>query len=104
MEKEVLELVARFRKLDTTSISDAMDKLGIQGGLLGIKAVNRGNGYVSYYSDDYTNAPKIKLHFAMATETGYFDASRHNNDDWVRLLANAKSDIFDILTLSLIHI
>ena len=70
----------------------------LQNGPNVIKAVNRGNGYVSYYSDDYTNAPKIKLHFAMATETGYFDASRHNNDDWVRLLANAKSDIFDILT------
>ena len=34
----------------------------------------------------------------MATETGYFDAARHNDDDYKRLLANAKSDIFDILT------
>lgn len=63
-----------------------------------ITAENRGNGYVSYYSDDYANAPTIRLHFAMATETGYFDAARHNNDDWVRLLAGAKSDIFDVLT------
>ena len=63
-----------------------------------ITATNRGNGYVSYYSDDFANAPKVKLHFAFAVETGYFDAARHTNDDWVRLLANAKSDIFDVLT------
>ena len=32
----------------------------LQNGPNVIKAVNRGNGYVSYYSDDYTNAPKIR--------------------------------------------
>ncbi len=34
--------IERLRKLDTTSVSDAMDKLGIPCGLLGIKPVNRG--------------------------------------------------------------
>ena len=63
-----------------------------------ITAGNRGNGYVSYYNDNFSAAPKVKLHFAMATETGYFDAARHNDDDYKRLLANAKSDIFDILS------
>lgn len=71
---------------------------GLTNGANIITATNRGNGYVSYYSDDYQNAPKVKLHFAMATETGYFDASRHKNADWVRLLKNAKSDIMDVLT------
>ena len=63
-----------------------------------ITAANRGNGYLSYYANDYEQAPQIRLHFAMATETGYFDAQRHNDDDWQRLLANAKSDIFDVLS------
>lgn len=63
-----------------------------------ITAENRGNGYVSYYSNDYANAPTIRLHFAMAAETGYFDAARHNGEDWVRLLSAAKSDIFDVIT------
>ncbi len=71
---------------------------GLTNGANIITATNRGNGYVNYYSDDYENAPKIKLHFAMATETGYYDAARHKNADWKRLLANAKSDIFDVLT------
>lgn len=64
-----------------------------------ITAANRGNAYVAYYSTDYKNAPTIKLHFAMAKENGYFDLGRGDTDaDWVSLLANAKSDIIDIVT------
>jgi len=63
-----------------------------------ITASNRGNGYVSYFSDDYTNAPTIKLHFALATESGYFDPRKHTNAQYKEWLANAKSDIFDFYT------
>ncbi len=63
-----------------------------------IKALNRGNGYVSYFNDNFESAPQVKLHFAMATETGYFDAARHTDADYQRFLANAKSDIFDIVS------
>lgn len=40
MEKK--ELIESIKKMDTASISDAMDKLGIQAGLLGIQAVCEG--------------------------------------------------------------
>lgn len=40
LSKEVLD---GFRELDTTSVSDALDRLGITGGLLGIKAVLPGS-------------------------------------------------------------
>lgn len=63
-----------------------------------ITAANRGNGYVSYFSNTPDEAPQVKLHFAMSTENGYFDASRHTNADYQQMLANAKSDILDILT------
>lgn len=63
-----------------------------------ITANNRGNAYVSYYSDDYENAPTVKLHFAMATENGYFDMEKHTNSDWQRILSNVSSDILDIIT------
>lgn len=36
------EMVERFSKLDTTCVSDAMDKLGVPCGLHGVKAVNAG--------------------------------------------------------------
>lgn len=64
-----------------------------------IEAKNRGNGYISYYTDNYRNAPKVKMHFVKAQENGYFDTSRgDDNEDWKELLANAKSDIVDIIT------
>lgn len=40
---EQKELIAAIKKMDTASISDAMDKLGIPCGLLGIQAVVGGN-------------------------------------------------------------
>ena len=62
-----------------------------------IMPANRGNGYVSYYSDDFASLPNVRIHFALATENGYFDAQRGDtNEDWVNLLANATSDIIDI--------
>lgn len=60
---------------------------------------NRGNGYVDYYTDDYATAPNIKVHFAMADVTGYFDLERGDtNEDWQNLLANSCSDIIDLRT------
>lgn len=62
-----------------------------------IMPTNRGNGYISYYSDNFASLPKVKIHFAMADENGYFDLQRGDtNEDWQNLLANAKSDIIDI--------
>jgi len=40
LSKEILD---GFKELDTTSVSDALDRLGISGGLLGIKAVLSGS-------------------------------------------------------------
>ena len=38
-------LVDGFRALDTTSVSDALDRLGITGGLLGIRPVVEGMAF-----------------------------------------------------------
>lgn len=66
-----------------------------------------GNVYVNYYSDNYKNAPNIKLHFVYGQQNGYFKydpaypndpAKSDNNEKWKKLLANAKSDVLDIVT------
>lgn len=60
---------------------------------------NRGNGYVSYYTDDFASAPNVKIHFALADVNGYFDLERGDtNEQWQELLANACSDIIDMRT------
>ncbi len=64
-----------------------------------ITASNRGNGYISYYTDKYATASPVRIHFAMARENGYFDLQRGDtNEDWKKMLANATSDIIDIRT------
>ena len=64
-----------------------------------IVAKNRGNSYVSYYTDDFKNAPNVRLHFAMGKVNGYFDFERGDtNEDWQKMLANACSDIMDMRT------
>lgn len=74
----------------------------LRNGLNVINVKNFGNGYVSYYTDDYANAPKIKLHFALSKVNGYFDQERGDtNEDWVNLLANACSNIIDMRTKNL---
>ncbi len=68
-------------------------------GLNVINARNRGNGYISYYTPNYATAPNVKIHFALATETGYFNPDKgHTNEDWKYILANAQSDILDVYT------
>ena len=42
MQENLKEIIKRFRMLDTTCVSDAMDRLGLPGGLLGIKPVHMG--------------------------------------------------------------
>lgn len=64
-----------------------------------ITPTTTGNGYINYYSDNYDSAPDVKIHFAMADVTGYFDSGRGDtNDDWATLLENACSDIIDVRT------
>lgn len=71
----------------------------LRNGVNVINPLNRGNGYVSYYTDNYKTAPSVKMHFALATENGYFDLERGDtNEDWIKLLKNAKSDIIDLRT------
>ncbi|MEG1729105.1 MAG: M60 family metallopeptidase [Bacteroidaceae bacterium] len=71
----------------------------LKNGVNVITTTNRGNGYISYYTSSFATAPKIKIHFAMAKENGYFDMERGDtNKDWVELLKNACSDIIDVRT------
>lgn len=41
-KKIPVEIIKQYKELDTPSVTDAMDRLGLTGGLLGIRAVVRG--------------------------------------------------------------
>lgn len=48
-----------------------------------------GLGYVDYRSDTPETEKPINVHFVNSQVHGYFDITKHNNHDWVRLLDNA---------------
>jgi regulator of RNase E activity RraA len=54
-------IVASFSKLDTPCVSDAMDRLGIKGGLLGIKSVVPGSSFCgSAFTVHYTPCGEVR--------------------------------------------
>ena len=57
----------------------------------------QGLAYVSYYTGNYQSAQNIKVHIASGKVNGYFDATRHNNEDGKRLLDGAVAPILDLL-------
>ncbi len=56
----------------------------------------KGNGYINYYTSNYSTAEKIKIHIASGQVNGYFDVTRHSEEDGKKLLDNAVSEIMDI--------
>ena len=56
----------------------------------------QGNGYLNYYTPNYESVEKVKIHIASGSVNGYFDLSRHSNEDGKALLDHAVSEIMDI--------
>jgi hypothetical protein len=70
-------------------------KIALHEGVNVIQVKKGGNVYVSYFDDDAEHAPKVTVHFPTGQVNGFFDASKHNNEDWDRLLDQAVSSIMD---------
>jgi hypothetical protein len=64
-------------------------------GLNVINVEKASNVYVSYFDDEPAEAPEVCVHFPTGKVNGFFDASKHSNDDWNRLLDNAVGPIMD---------
>jgi hypothetical protein len=59
------------------------------------RAERAGNAYVSYFDDHAEEAKPITVHFPTGQVNGYFDLSKNDNEDWVRLLDQAAGPIMD---------
>ena len=57
-------------------------------GLNYIKAATEGNVFVSYYTENYMTAPKVRVHFINAPRQGYWDSRTMTNSDWKWIMAN----------------
>ncbi len=70
-------------------------EIGLKAGPNVIDVKKAGNVYVSYFDDHADKAPKVPVHFPTGKVNGFFDVSKHTNEDWNRLLDNAVSPILD---------
>lgn len=92
-----VKLIVKNFGQPTTSGEQSESLFPLTNGINIVTPTHRGNGYINYFTDSYQSAPKVKIHFAMANENGYFDVERgDDNTKWQQLLANAQSDILDM--------
>lgn len=64
-------------------------------GLNIIQVAKPGLAYLSYFDDHAGDAPEITVHFPTGRVNGYFDAAKHTNADWDRLLDAAVNPVMD---------
>lgn len=63
-----------------------------------ITPTNSGNGYIQYYSDTRKQGnDNVKIHIMGGLVNGYFDSSKHTNDDWIKLVNRSGSSVLDIM-------
>ncbi len=81
----------------------------LKNGINKIKAANRGQSYLSYYTTNWATAPKVKVHFAFGKVTGYYDLEKYKqsdgtydlataNSEFTRLIGAAKEPMFDVIS------
>ena len=70
-------------------------KFALKEGVNVIKVAKSSNAYVSYFDDNAETAPSVSVHFPTGKVNGFFDASKHTDADWNRLLDHAVSPIMD---------
>ena len=102
--KELALLVPHWMRKPPEGIEPTKDPAGwglhrqtiaLHTGVNVIRVERGGNVYVSYFDDDPENAPRVAVHFPTGKVNGFFDAARHTNADWDRLLDGAVSPIMD---------
>ncbi len=84
-------------KIRNWYLSEAGSSYTLRNGLNFITALSEGNVFVNYYTDDFEQAPNVKIHFINAPVQGYWDQATMTNEDWVKMLAGRSADDHTIL-------
>lgn len=62
-----------------------------------INIENKGNSYISYFSDDKVSKNKIQVHILGGQVNGVFELGKDDNKRWADLLDHATSPVLDIV-------
>ena len=58
---------------------------------------DKGLVYVMYHTNDYATAEPVRIHLASGMVNGYFDVTKHNREDWNKLINAATDTYFDVV-------
>ena len=79
-------------KIKNWLINEHSSACSLKNGLNVITAQTEGNVFVNYYTDDFENAPNVKIHFVNAPVQGYWDQETMTNADWKAMLKGRAYD------------
>ena len=79
-------------KMKNWLLDEQSSSYNLRNGLNYITALTEGNLFVDYYTDNYKNAPKVKMHFINAPVRGYWDQETMTADDWTEILNNLSEE------------
>lgn len=88
-------------KIKNWYLNESSSSYSLRNGFNYITATSEGNVFVDYYTDNYENASKVKVHFINAPVQGYWDQETMTNADWTEMLkGRSSSDNSIIITRS----
>ncbi|MBR4998075.1 MAG: M60 family metallopeptidase, partial [Bacteroidaceae bacterium] len=78
-------------------LNESSSSYSLRNGVNYITATSEGNVFVDYFTDNFENAPNVKVHFVNAPVQGYWDQETMTNADWVELLKGRSSSDHSII-------
>ena len=84
-------------KIKNWYVHEDVSSYSLRNGLNYISAASEGNVFVDYYTDEFEEAPNVKIHFINASVQGYWDQETMTNDDWIELLKGRSANDNTIL-------
>ncbi len=84
-------------KIKNWYLNENSTSCSLRNGLNYVKADCEGNVFVNYYTDDFENAPNVKVHFINAPVQGYWDQETMSNQDWKEMLKGRSTDDHSII-------
>lgn len=68
----------------------------LEPGINKIRISDGGLAYINYFTTNWRQAQRIKIHIPSGTVNGYFDKERHTSADWMKILNNASYGCLDM--------
>ncbi len=84
-------------KIRNWYVNEDGSSYSLRNGMNFITATSEGNVFVDYYTDEFRQAPNVKVHFINAPVQGYWDQATMTNEDWKILLKGRSTNDHSIL-------